>query len=128
MVHDTTGQEGQNLIRLSAPGRIVCPTHGLIPLEALGACLEPVGFQTSSKRPEGTRSANVASWSVNVRERSLGAETMSGLGVHTTGLPEYMTRREARSLTAAARCTLRSTPHTHTRAEPDTTERSSKEH
>ncbi|GBP32379.1 hypothetical protein EVAR_25634_1 [Eumeta japonica] len=35
---------------------------------------------------------------------------------------------DARGLTVAARLTLRGTPHTRTRAEPDTTERGSKEH
>ncbi|GBP62120.1 WD repeat-containing protein on Y chromosome [Eumeta japonica] len=67
-------------------------------------------------------------WSVNVRERSLGVETVSGLGVQTAGSPECITGTDARSLTTAARCTLRGIPHTHIRAEPDTTERGSKEH
>ncbi|GBP38994.1 hypothetical protein EVAR_95614_1 [Eumeta japonica] len=75
----------------------------------------------------------ISIWSVNLREyspfqRSLGAKTVCGLGVQTVRSPEYITRMDARSLTAAARCILRGTPHTHTRAEPDTTERDSKEH
>ncbi|GBP35307.1 hypothetical protein EVAR_20680_1 [Eumeta japonica] len=63
-----------------------------------------------------------------LRERSLGAETVRGLGVQTTGLPECVAGTDARGLTVAARRTLRGTPHTHTRAGPDTTERGSKEH
>ncbi|GBP92899.1 hypothetical protein EVAR_80622_1 [Eumeta japonica] len=42
-------------------------------------------------------------WSVNLRERSLGAETVRGLGVQMAGSPEYITGTDARSLTAAAR-------------------------
>ncbi|GBP09408.1 hypothetical protein EVAR_5827_1 [Eumeta japonica] len=73
-----------------------------------------------------------------LRECSLGAETVRGLGVQTAGSPECVTGTDARGLTsiysylsmdltAAARLlTLRSTPHT--RAEPDTMERGSKEH
>ncbi|GBP37658.1 hypothetical protein EVAR_23706_1 [Eumeta japonica] len=70
----------------------------------------------------------IGTWSVNLRERSLGAETVSGLGVQTIGSPEYITGTNASRLTAVARCTLRGTPHTHTHAELDTTERGSKEH
>ncbi|GBP60808.1 hypothetical protein EVAR_85068_1 [Eumeta japonica] len=63
-----------------------------------------------------------------LRERSLGAETVRGLGVQMAGSPECVAGTDARGLAAAARLTLRGTPHTHTRAEPDTTERGSKEH
>ncbi|GBP59279.1 hypothetical protein EVAR_103235_1 [Eumeta japonica] len=70
----------------------------------------------------------IGMWSVNLRERSLDAETVSGLGVQTAGSPEYITGTDACSLTAAAPCTLRGSTHTHTREEPDTTERGSKEH
>ncbi|GBP24882.1 hypothetical protein EVAR_14216_1 [Eumeta japonica] len=65
---------------------------------------------------------------VNLRERSLGAETVSGLGVQTAGSPEYIAGTDPRSLTVAARHSLRGTPHTRTRAESDTTEHGSKEH
>ncbi|GBP76746.1 hypothetical protein EVAR_58470_1 [Eumeta japonica] len=61
------------------------------------------------------------------RERSLGAETVRRLGVQTvrqTGVYH----RDKRGITVAARCTLRDTTHTQTRAEPDTPERGSKEH
>ncbi|GBP44964.1 hypothetical protein EVAR_84455_1 [Eumeta japonica] len=40
---------------------------------------------------------------MNLRERSLGAEIMCGLGVQTVNSPEYITRTDARGLTAAAR-------------------------
>ncbi|GBP05595.1 hypothetical protein EVAR_71956_1 [Eumeta japonica] len=63
-----------------------------------------------------------------LRERSLGAETVRGLGLQTAGSPECVAGTDARGLTAAVRCTLRGTPHTHTRAELDSTERGSKEH
>ncbi|GBP91016.1 Acetylcholine receptor subunit beta-like 1 [Eumeta japonica] len=63
-----------------------------------------------------------------VRERSLGAETVRGLGMQTAGSPECVAGTDARDLIAAARLTLRGTPRTHTRAEPDTTKRGSKEH
>ncbi|GBP66570.1 hypothetical protein EVAR_44431_1 [Eumeta japonica] len=63
-----------------------------------------------------------------LQERSLGAETVRWLGVQTAGSPECVAGMDARGLTAAARLTLRGTPHTHTRAEPDTMERGSKEH
>ncbi|GBP41493.1 Inter-alpha-trypsin inhibitor heavy chain H3 [Eumeta japonica] len=99
-----------------------------------------IALRTSSKWPEGTGSANGAKvrkpfrvtttrkitkiaigiWSVNLRERSLGAETVSGLGVQTAGSPEYVAGTALHNFTAAARRTLRGTPHTHTRAEPDT--------
>ncbi|GBP59965.1 hypothetical protein EVAR_84465_1 [Eumeta japonica] len=51
-------------------------------------------------------------WSVNLRERFLGAETVSGLGVQTVRSPEYITGTDARSLTAAARYTV-ARHHTH---------------
>ncbi|GBP63097.1 hypothetical protein EVAR_50053_1 [Eumeta japonica] len=66
--------------------------------------------------------------SAKTTERSLGAETVCGLGVQTAGSPELLAGTDARGLTAAARLTLRGTPHTRTRAEPDTIERGSKEH
>ncbi|GBP30857.1 hypothetical protein EVAR_91598_1 [Eumeta japonica] len=66
--------------------------------------------------------------SANGAKRSLGAETVRGLGVQTAGSPECVAGTDARGLTAAARLTLRGTPHTHTRAEPDITERGSKEY
>ncbi|GBP41092.1 hypothetical protein EVAR_32545_1 [Eumeta japonica] len=40
----------------------------------------------------------------------------------------YHRNERKRNITVSARCTLRGTPHTHTRAEPDTTERGSKEY
>ncbi|GBP55954.1 hypothetical protein EVAR_97667_1 [Eumeta japonica] len=49
-----------------------------------------------------------------------------GLGVQTAGSRSFA-GTDARGLTAAARLTARH-PHTRTRAEPDTTERGSKEH
>ncbi|GBO98872.1 hypothetical protein EVAR_101187_1 [Eumeta japonica] len=55
------------------------------------------------------------------------AETVRGLA-QTAELLKYITETDARSLTAAVRCTPRGTPHTHTRAEPDSTERGSMEH
>ncbi|GBP20035.1 hypothetical protein EVAR_13801_1 [Eumeta japonica] len=55
-----------------------------------------------------------------LRERSLGAETVCGLGAQTAGSPEHIAGTDARGLAAAARLTLRGTPHTRTRAEPDT--------
>ncbi|GBP05406.1 hypothetical protein EVAR_76816_1 [Eumeta japonica] len=77
-------------------------------------------------------SANGAKRSVSgvrkLRERSLGAETVRRLGVQTAGSPECVAGTDARGLTAAARLTLRGTPHTHIRAEPDTTECDLKEH
>ncbi|GBP79496.1 hypothetical protein EVAR_59170_1 [Eumeta japonica] len=73
-------------------------------------------------------SGTIGIWSVNLRERSLSAETVSGFGVQTVRSPEYITETDARGLTAAARLILRGTPHTHIRAEPDTTEHGSKEH
>ncbi|GBP02557.1 hypothetical protein EVAR_103318_1 [Eumeta japonica] len=63
-----------------------------------------------------------------LRERSLGAETVCGLGTQTAGSPECVAWMDARGLTAAARLTVHGTPHTHTRAESDTTDRGSKEH
>ncbi|GBP18364.1 hypothetical protein EVAR_14757_1 [Eumeta japonica] len=54
-------------------------------------------------------------------------ETVCGLGVQTAGSPDHIAGTDARGLTAAARLTLCGTPHTRTRAEPDTTERDSKE-
>ncbi|GBP33609.1 hypothetical protein EVAR_32107_1 [Eumeta japonica] len=60
----------------------------------------------------------------------------NGFQPHTTRVrrradvryPELLAGTDARGLTAAARLTLRGTPHTRIRAEPDTTERGSKEH
>ncbi|GBP09152.1 hypothetical protein EVAR_102489_1 [Eumeta japonica] len=57
-----------------------------------------------------------------------GAESARGLGAHMAGWSELVAGTDARGLTAAARLTLRGTPHTCKRAEPDTTERGSKEH
>ncbi|GBP24883.1 hypothetical protein EVAR_14217_1 [Eumeta japonica] len=74
-----------------------------------------------------TNFLTIGIWSVNLRERSLGAETISGLGVQTAGSPEYIAGTDARSITAAARHSLLGTPHTRTRAESDTTEHGSKE-
>ncbi|GBP71349.1 hypothetical protein EVAR_57733_1 [Eumeta japonica] len=68
-------------------------------------------------------------WSVNLRERSLGTDTVRGLGVQMVRLTGVYHRDERkRGITVAAQCTLRGTTHTHTHAEPDTPERGSKEH
>ncbi|GBP83868.1 Solute carrier family 22 member 3 [Eumeta japonica] len=68
-------------------------------------------------------------WSVTLRERSLGAETVRGLGVQTMQYAGAYHRDERkRGITGAARYTLRGTTHTHTRAKSDTPERSSKKH
>ncbi|GBP91161.1 hypothetical protein EVAR_65607_1 [Eumeta japonica] len=81
--------------------------------------------------PEGRSSTVMTEYNISavrLMERSLGAETVLGLGMQTAGSPECVARTDAHGLTAAARLTLRGTPYTHTRAEPDTTERGSKEH
>ncbi|GBP67364.1 Probable RNA-directed DNA polymerase from transposon X-element [Eumeta japonica] len=48
-------------------------------------------------------------WSVNLRERSLGAETVSGLGVQTTESPEYVTGTDAQLPPRDLHCAA---PHT----------------
>ncbi|GBP69867.1 hypothetical protein EVAR_49446_1 [Eumeta japonica] len=54
-------------------------------------------------------------WSVNLRERSLGAETVRGLGVQTARLTgAYHGDERKRGITVAARCTLRGTTNTYT--------------
>ncbi|GBP72554.1 hypothetical protein EVAR_9699_1 [Eumeta japonica] len=52
----------------------------------------------------------------------------SGLPRRNNVIDGRVTGTDARSLTAAARCTLRGTSHTRTRAESDTPERGLKEH
>ncbi|GBP49229.1 hypothetical protein EVAR_96537_1 [Eumeta japonica] len=51
-------------------------------------------------------------WSMNLRERSLGAETVRGLGVQTVRLTGVYHRGERkRGITVTARCTLRGIKH-----------------
>ncbi|GBP19497.1 hypothetical protein EVAR_102044_1 [Eumeta japonica] len=103
-------------------------------------------FQTSSKRLEGTREClrreeqrrvvvtlpgyhdRSESGMRKLRERSLGAENRVRARRADGRVAGVVAGTDARGLTAAARLTLRGTPHTRTRAEPDTTERGSKEH
>ncbi|GBP33043.1 hypothetical protein EVAR_18521_1 [Eumeta japonica] len=125
-------------LSVSPDARCVSDSHGLKPLEALRRMplarrlfrlhLGGQKALVSAKGAKVRKPFRVTMTVRKLRERSPGAETVRGLGVQTAGSPECVAGKDARGLTAAARLTLRGTPHTYTRAEPDTTERGSKEH
>ncbi|GBP27988.1 hypothetical protein EVAR_83619_1 [Eumeta japonica] len=78
------------------------------------------------------RACNAGSWGAQ-REASLltvlrcrNSARARRVDCAVTGV--YHRDERKRGITVAARCTMRGTTHTHTRAEPDTPERGSKEH
>ncbi|GBP56365.1 hypothetical protein EVAR_43304_1 [Eumeta japonica] len=106
--------------------------HGLYRLHLSSQKAQGVSTARRSGNPSGLLQRNnvivIGIWSVKTTG-ALPGHRNRVRARRADGRVTGVYHRDGRTnLTAAARCTLRGTPHTHARAEPDTTERGSKEH